>query len=78
MIKTKPFHRAKNKKDGLRILITRYYPGGLPRRQFDHWEKELAPSQKLLKRYELNQIDFFGLLKELFLEFKFNPKTHRV
>jgi uncharacterized protein YeaO (DUF488 family) len=35
--------------DGTRILVTRYYPRGIPasQRLWDEWQKELAPSRAL-------------------------------
>lgn len=34
--------------DGIRILVTRWWPRGLKKENVDEWHKELAPSEDLL------------------------------
>lgn len=58
MIKTKSIYAPKKHGDGLRILITRYYPRGVKKGHFDKWMRELAPSKDLLKEYKDGQIDW--------------------
>ena len=41
--------------DGVRILITRYYPRGIKKDKFDCWVRELSPSASLLKNYRLGK-----------------------
>jgi uncharacterized protein YeaO (DUF488 family) len=67
MIKTKSIYDPKEESDGIRILITRYWPRGIKKEHFDKWYKELSPSRDLLKKYKDKKIDFpsFG---KLFLE----------
>lgn len=69
MIKTKSIYKPVEEEDGLRILITRFYPRGVKREKYDIWVRELAPSAELLKRYkntEINWNDFkITLLSEL-------------
>ena len=36
---------------GTRVLVTRYWPRGFSRGDFDVWMRDLAPSATLLKRY---------------------------
>ena len=52
MIRTKSIYEPKEELDGLRILITRFYPRGIKKTHFDFWKKELAPSKQLLKDYK--------------------------
>lgn len=52
MIRTKSIYDPKEELDGLRILITRFYPRGIKKTHFDFWKKELAPSKQLLKEYK--------------------------
>ena len=52
MIRTKSIYGHKEKQDGLRVLITRFYPRGIKKTHFDVWKKELAPSKQLLKEYK--------------------------
>lgn len=49
MIKTKSIYDKKENSDGIRILITRYYPRGIRKEKFDRWYRDLSPSRILLK-----------------------------
>jgi len=51
---TKRWNDPKDPGDGLRILITRYRPRGLPKSEetWDAWMKELAPSAEQLAGYQ--------------------------
>lgn len=62
--------------DEFYILVTRYYPkklrdGGLSvgdeENPIDFWDRDLAPSEELLKRYKENRIDW-ATFREMFLE----------
>ena len=50
-VKTKSIYKPKERGDGTRILITRFYSRGVRKTHFDRWARELAPSASLLKRY---------------------------
>ena len=69
MIRTKSIYAPTDQEDGLRILITRFYPRGVRRERYDVWIRSLVPSADLLKRYkntEINWNDFkTTLLSEL-------------
>lgn len=69
MIRTKSIYVSADQEDGLRILITRFYPRGVKREKYDIWIRSLAPSAELLKRYkntDINWNDFkTTLLSEL-------------
>ena len=67
MIKTKSIYDKKEKSDGKRILVTRYWPRGIKKEHFDKWYKELSPSRNLLKKYNNKEINF-QLFCKLFLE----------
>ena len=67
MIRTKSIYDPKEENDGIRILITRYWPRGIKKEYFDKWYKELSPSRDLLKIYKDKKIDF-SLFGRLFLE----------
>jgi uncharacterized protein YeaO (DUF488 family) len=67
MIKTKSIYEPKEEIDGIRILITRYWPRGIKKEYFGKWYKELSPSKDLLKSYKTNKIDFKSF-ERLFLE----------
>lgn len=65
MIKTKSIYDSIENSDGTRILITRYWPRGIKKENFDKWYKELSPSKNLLKNYKEGRIDF-QLFEKLF------------
>jgi uncharacterized protein YeaO (DUF488 family) len=65
MIKTKSIYDSIGNSDGIRILITRYWPRGIKKENFDKWYKELSPSKNLLKNYKEGRIDF-QLFEKLF------------
>ena len=65
MIKTKSIYDSIEDSDGTRILITRYWPRGIKKENFDKWYKDLAPSKNLLKDYKEGRIDF-QLFEKLF------------
>lgn len=65
MIKTKSIYDSIENSDGTRILITRYWPRGIKKENFDKWYKELSPSKNLLKNYKKGRIDF-QLFEKLF------------
>jgi len=52
MISTKSIYQPKEESDGIRILITRFYPRGVKKDHFDCWVRELAPSPTLLQSYK--------------------------
>lgn len=51
-IKTKSIFKPAEAEDGLRILITRFYPQGIKKEHFDLWLRELSPSIDLLLSYK--------------------------
>jgi uncharacterized protein YeaO (DUF488 family) len=65
MIKTKSIYDSIEDSDGTRILITRYWPRGIKKENFNKWDKDLAPSKNLLKDYKEGRIDF-QLFEKLF------------
>ena len=57
MIKTKSvYSRIDRRKDGLRILVTRFHGRGLRKTRCDTWIANLGPSEGLLKNFRSGQI----------------------
>lgn len=50
-VKTKSIYEPAEPGDGVRVLITRYYPRGVKKDRFDQWVKPLSPSRELLSSY---------------------------
>ena len=67
MIKTKSIYALKDKSDGIRILITRYWPRGIKKENFNKWYKDLSPSKELLRDYKEHKIEF-QVFEDLFRE----------
>lgn len=67
MIKTKSIYDQKKNSDGIRILVTRYYPRGVSKDKFNRWYRELSPSANLLKSFkdgEITQKVFFQFFRK--------------
>ena len=71
-IKTKSVYEPGGGEDGLRILITRFYPRGVRREKYDVWIRSLAPSAELLKRYKNSEIDWGNFKTALLSELRSN------
>lgn len=70
MIRSKSIYDPKEEDDGIRILITRYWPRGIKKEYFDKWYKELSPSRDLLKRYKYKKLTFLHLEDYFLKKFK--------
>lgn len=76
MIKTKSiYHPKDNKEDGLRVLITRFYPRGVKKTHFEIWMRELAPSKKLLNEYKTNKKTWNQFIKDFKSELQANKDS---
>ncbi|PWU79901.1 MAG: hypothetical protein DLM72_14970 [Candidatus Nitrosopolaris wilkensis] len=52
VIKTKSIYEpSEENDDGIRVLITRFYPRGIKKNKFDCWIRELSPSGDSLNNY---------------------------
>src|SRR5688500_8586969 len=57
-VKSKSIFMPAEDEDGIRILVTRYYPRGVRKDHFDLWVRELSPSADLLLRYKEGKISW--------------------
>ncbi|MCL5069143.1 MAG: DUF488 family protein [Thaumarchaeota archaeon] len=55
-IRSKSIYDEKSDADGVRILVTRFYPRGVKRERFDLWIKNASPKADLLKSYRQGSI----------------------
>lgn len=51
MIRTKSIFQPSEEEDGMRVLITRFYPQGIKKEHFDCWIRDLSPNSDLLQAY---------------------------
>lgn len=70
-IRTKSIYDKKGRIDGLRILVSRFYPRGVKRERFDLWIRGASPQRDLLKSYKQGLIDW----PEFERRFKLQLKT---
>lgn len=75
-IKLKRIYEPKEEADGFRILVDRLYPRGIKKEdlQVDLWDKEIAPSQELRKKFHLEN-NFESFSKKYLDELSKNPHT---
>ena len=63
-LRTKSIYEEKSASDGIRILITRFYPRGVKKDRFDFWIRGASPIQDLLKKYKSGSITWAQFSKE--------------
>ena len=51
-VRLKRIYDEPEPEDGLRILVTRYWPRGVPREKADWYEPKAAPSRELLHAFK--------------------------
>jgi len=72
VIKTKAIFQPIESSDGYRVLITRYYPRGVSRDNFDEWVSVLSPSPELLSEYKERHIDWDAFMSLFLKELRCN------
>jgi len=50
--------------DGLKILVTTYWPRGIKKEKVDRWEKELGTPPDLIKKWKGGSIDWATFSRE--------------
>jgi len=69
LIGTKSVYEPADPSDGRRILVTQYWPRGVPRTAVDEYVRRLAPSRELLHAFKRGDIDWeafrAGYLQEM-------------
>ncbi|MCL5069192.1 MAG: DUF488 family protein [Thaumarchaeota archaeon] len=66
MILTKSIYDIESDDDGLRVLVTRFWPRGVKKDRISVWIRDLAPSAQLLKSYKDGRVSwptFVGFFK---------------
>jgi uncharacterized protein YeaO (DUF488 family) len=57
-VKTKNIYEPKNKNDGYRVLVMRFWPRGISKDKIDIWEKELSTPPDLIKKWKGGSISW--------------------
>jgi uncharacterized protein YeaO (DUF488 family) len=58
MLRTRSVGSPPSPRDGLRVLVTRFRGRGLPVDRYDVWLPSLGPSEKLLRSFLADEIDW--------------------
>jgi uncharacterized protein YeaO (DUF488 family) len=74
-LRTKSIYEPKEEGDGVRLLITRFYPRGVKKDRFDRWVRELSPSKELLHSYRVKEKTWGVFRSEFMAEMKANPAS---
>jgi uncharacterized protein YeaO (DUF488 family) len=73
--KTKSIYEPAEPGDGLRVLITRYYPRGVKKDRFDRRVVALSPSRELLLSYRSGGMDWEEFSNAFLAELLANPES---
>lgn len=71
-VRTKSIFQPRESEDGLRVLITRYYPRGVKKEHFDEWVQQLSPSPTLLFKYKNGEYDWNRFKAHFLMELREN------
>ena len=74
-VKTKSIYEPADPGDGVRVLITRYYPRGVKKDRFDRWEKALSPSRQLLAAYRSGEKSWDQFKEAFISEMNASPES---
>ncbi|TAN63651.1 DUF488 family protein [bacterium] len=69
VIKTKSVYGIKSKDDGLRVLVTRYWPRGVKKQAVSVWLRGLGPKPELIKLWKDEKIKWVEFKKRYLAEF---------
>lgn len=72
---SKSIYAPKERSDGTRVLVTRYYPRGVKRAHFDLWIRDASPEVKLLKAYKNNEIDWETFSRKFKVQLHTSPES---
>jgi len=73
--KTKSIYEPAEPGDGLRVLITRYYPRGVKKDRFDRRVVALSPSRQLLSSYRAGEKDWDRFSEAFLAELRASPES---
>ena len=70
MVRTKSVYSVPDENDGLRVLVTRYWPRGVRKEAQDHWIRDLGPAPALIKKWKAGEIEWEEFERAYREEFK--------
>ncbi len=75
MVKTKSVYEPKAADDGLRLLVTRYWPRGVRKEAVDRWLAELGTAPELIKLWKAGSIPWEDFRESYIAEFSTEAKS---
>lgn len=70
MVKTGSVYDPAREDDGLRVLVTRYWPRGVKKERVDQWIRGLGPAPELIKDWKSEKISWEEFKTRYRAEFK--------
>lgn len=77
MVRTGSVYSPPAEDDGLRVLVTRYWPRGVAKGRVDLWLRGLGPSTELIKEWKSGSIGWDEFKRRYDLEFS-EPEKKRL
>lgn len=62
-VKTKRVYEPREKSDGTRILVMRFWPRGIRKEHFDEWNRDVAPSKDLVFAFKRHGLPWEGYVR---------------
>ncbi|MBI5827022.1 MAG: DUF488 family protein [Deltaproteobacteria bacterium] len=75
MIKTRSIYSQKSEDDGVRVLVTRYWPRGVKKDAIDRWFRDLGPAPELIRLWKSGEIAWERFRKEYLDEYRSLDKS---
>jgi uncharacterized protein YeaO (DUF488 family) len=69
MIRTKSIYDPADEEDGLRVLVTRYWPRGVRKERSHLWLRDLGPSPALIRAWKAEEITWHEFSRAYLEEF---------
>ena len=75
VVSTKSIYEEKSASDGIRVLVSRFYPRGVKRSHFDLWIRDASPEPVLLKKYKKGSLNWNEFSKHFKEQLKSSAKS---
>ncbi len=74
-VKTKRVYESREPRDGIRVLVMRFWPRGVKKNSIDEWLRELGTDQELIRKGEKRQDRVEGVQRGLPKRAEFTNKA---
>ncbi|MFQ5736525.1 MAG: DUF488 domain-containing protein [Thermodesulfobacteriota bacterium] len=69
MVKTRSIYDPASKDEGVRVLVTRYWPRGVKKERQDYWFRDLGPAPELIKAWKAGGLEWDEFVRRYRAEF---------